>query len=196
MILATWITACSPSERREAEERARDTGYRGILLSEPIPKPDFTLTDTRGEPFRFREETSGFVTLLFFGYTSCPDVCPVHMANLAAALRKLPYETRRRIRVLFVSTDPERDTPKRLREWLDQFDAGFIGLRGGLAEVNAVQARLGLPPAVRQGDLVGHASQVIAFAPDGLARVAYPFGSRQVDWYHDLPKLARIPPVP
>lgn len=196
-VLAGGLAAGCGSETstREGERRARETGYRGIVLAEPLPKPAFTLTDTGGEPFAFREETDGYATLLFFGYTHCPDICPVHMANLAAVLQDLPYRTRQRIRVVFVTTDPERDTPERLRAWLDRFDRGFVGLRGEPSRVNEIQARLGLPPTVREerggGEYrVGHASQVIAFTPDGEGRVAYPFGTRQADWAHDLPRLA------
>jgi protein SCO1/2 len=120
------------------------------------------------------------------------------MANIAAVLADLDYADRARIRVVFVTTDPERDTPGRLREWLDRFDRSFVGLRGSEAEVNAIQAALHLPAAVRQpsgpGPLpgaygVGHAAQVIAFTADGRARVVYPFGTRQSDWAHDLPRL-------
>ena len=121
----------------------------GVELERPIPRPSFTLTDVSdGEPFHFREETEGTLTLLFIGYTHCPDVCPVHMANLAAVLPELPSEVQERIRVVFVSSDPARDTPARIREWLSSFDPSFIGLRGSRAEVNALEKSLGLPPSV------------------------------------------------
>ena len=170
---------------------------RGEVLAEPIPRPDFTLTDTRGEPFDFRAETDGYVTLLFFGYTHCPDVCPIHMGSIAAVLGDVGWRVRERVRVVFVTTDPERDTPERIRAWLDRFDPGFIGLRGTRAEVERVQRMLNLAPSVFQpapdgepgGYLVGHAAQVLAFGADGPARVAYPFGTRQSDWAHDLPLL-------
>lgn len=177
---------------------------RGTVLDPSWPKPDFTLTDTRGAPYDFRAETDGFVTLLFFGYTHCPDVCPVHVANIAAVLQDLPFAQRERIRVVFVTTDPERDTPARLREWLDRFDRSFVGLRGTKAEVESVEAALHLPAAIRQpstpGPLpgayaVGHAAQVIAFGTDGRAWVLYPFGTRQADWAHDLPKLVEGVPA-
>lgn len=182
---------------REAAESARPD-LRGTLLDPPWDKPAFTLTDTEGRPFDFRAGTDGFVTLLFFGYTHCPDVCPIHMANIASVLRDLDYAERARIRVVFVTTDPERDTPAVVRAWLDRFDPSFIGLRGTKEEVDAIQAALHLPAAIRQpsrpGPLpgayaVGHAAQVLAFTADGRARVVYPFGTRQADWAHDLPKL-------
>lgn len=194
-LFGTLAAACGrTADERQAIERVRETGYRGIVLPEPIPAPDFTLTDTEGEAFRFREETAGHLTLLFFGYTHCPDICPVQMANISAVLDDLTYEQRRRVLMVFVTTDPERDTPERLREWLDRFDRSFVGLIGAREEVNRIQRRLNLAPAVKlegegEGYTVGHASQVLAFGPDGSARLAYPSGMRQADWAHDLPKL-------
>lgn len=180
-----------------AGETVRDAPpeFRGTVLPEPIVKADFTLTDTGGRPFQFRAETDGHLVLLFFGYTNCPDVCPVHMANIAAALERFPREIRNRVKVVFVTTDPERDTPQRIREWLDRFDPSFIGLRGARSEVDRIQRSFGLtaavPGPVRAGGeyAVGHAAQVIAFTPDDRAHVVYPFGTRQDDWLHDLPAL-------
>ncbi len=173
---------------------ASGTGYRGWLMPQPQEKVDFALTDTDGEPFDFRAETEGYVTLLFFGYTYCPDVCPIHMANIGAVLDDFPFEVRNQIKVVFVTTDPERDTPERLRSWLDNFDSSFIGLRGSREKVNEIQVALGLPASVIEetegGEyLVGHSARVLAFTKDNLAHVAYPFGTRQADWAHDLPKL-------
>lgn len=70
------------------------------------------------------------ITLLYVGYTNCDDICPTHMAMIARALDELPPEVRTRVRVIFITADPERDTPATLREWLDRFDASFIGLTG------------------------------------------------------------------
>jgi len=181
-------------ERSEAEERARATGYRGILLPDAGPRPDFVLTDVQGEAFDLRLQTEGQLVLLFFGYTFCPDVCPVHMASLAAAKRGLRVDEQRRMRVIFVTADPRRDTPERLREWLGNFDSDFVGLRGSEAEVDSIMLALGLPAAIRDTAAgpdyaVGHASQVIAFPPGDRQRVIYPFGTRQADWKHDLPRL-------
>lgn len=173
---------------------ASATGYRGWLMPQPQEKIDFTLTDTDGEPFHFRAQTEGSLTLLFFGYTYCPDVCPIHMANIGAVLDDFPFDVRNQIEVVFVTTDPERDTPERLRRWLDNFDSSFIGLRGTREEVNQIQVALGLPASVIEETdseeyLVGHSARVLAFTKDNLAHVAYPFGTRQADWAHDLPKL-------
>jgi protein SCO1/2 len=154
-----------------------------------------------GEPFEFEQETEGFVTLLFFGYTNCPDVCPLHMANIAAVLENLPPAVARQIKVVFVTTDPERDTLERLKTWLGDFNRDFVGLTGPLEQVNAIQREIGLGAAFREelpggGYGMAHAAQVIAYTTDNLGHVVYPFGTRQADWAIDLPKLVTQGPPP
>jgi protein SCO1/2 len=204
------LTACNRDEaapRTNLQGANGVTGLRGTPLAEPLAKPAFVLRRTDGTSYDFARQTSGKVALLFFGYTNCPDVCPLHMANIAAVLKKMPFEQRDAFRVVFVTTDPERDTPARLAQWLAGFDPSFIGLRGSTDEVDRIQTSLGVTPATRDrtagsaGDyLVGHAAQVFAFGRDGVARVVYPFGTRQEDWAHDLPRLlqeahaATLPP--
>jgi protein SCO1/2 len=172
--------------------------YRGATLAHAIPRPSFSLTDTHGQPFDFRAKTDDTVTLLFFGYLNCPDVCPVHMTNIASVMRGLPYDVTRKIRVVFITTDPARDTPEKLQAWLGNFDPSFIGLRGTPEQVKAIEASVNVAPAVAaapdsSGNYeVGHAAQVIAFTPDDSAHVVYPFGTRQADWVHDLPLLAQV----
>ena len=182
--------ACAPGAGGDAGAE-----FRGEPLIRPVERPDFTLTDTEGRSYSFLEETRGRVALLFFGYTHCPDVCPIHMANIGQVMKGVPAEDRHRVEVVFVSTDPARDTPDRIREWLDVFDPSFVGLRGTLEEVNRIQNQVGLPASMAdQADddgnyLVGHAASVLAFSADGPARLRYPFGTRQAAWAHDLPKL-------
>lgn len=202
--LAPMLAACAGdagadgADGDDALARERATGYRGVRLDRPLPKPDVVLTDTDGEPYALREETEGAVTLLFFGYTNCPDVCPAQMANLAAVYDGLSPGVRDRVEVVFVTADPERDGPERIREWLDGFHESFVGLRGPPAKVDSLQRSLGLQPGVPTDDRTGvagayaveHSSAVLAFTPDDTARLAYPFGTRQRDWAHDLPRLA------
>ena len=173
---------------------AAEPTYHGGLVTPPLPKPRFTLTDTFGAPFDFWRETDGYVTLLFFGYTRCPDECPLHVANIAQGLKKLPAGAGDRVKLVFVTTDPARDTPKVLRAWLNQFDKRFIGLTGSQAAIDAVQAAAMVPVATktaRAGDdyAVGHANFVLAYTKDNLAHVIYPGGVTQQDWAHDLPQL-------
>jgi len=189
--LLASVAACAPERSEPAADPER--GYRGLTLGTPLPKPDFVLTDTDGQPYDFRKETEGKLALVFVGYTHCPDICPVHMANLAAVLAQNP-ELAARTEVVFITADPTRDTPERLREWLDSFSPRFVGLRGTPDELHPIEDALMMPRSAAQpveGEAygVGHASQIVAFSPDGFARVMYPFGTRQSDWVHDLPKL-------
>lgn len=181
---------------RSGAGSGEDLGLRGTTLAEPWSRPGFTLTDTSGAPFEFAERTDGQLTLLFFGYTSCPDVCPIHLSTLANVLAKpgMPQPV-----VVFVGVDPPRDTPATVREYLDRFDSDFIGLVGDPEELRAAQEATGLAvavvePAEDDGDyLVGHAAQIVAYTADDKAHVVYPFGVRQQDWAHDLPLLAEDP---
>jgi protein SCO1/2 len=197
LVLCALVAGCG-----ETRASAID-GLRGVKLVPPHAKADFTLDDTQGKPFHFVRDTHDAVTLLYFGYTNCPDVCPTHLTNIAAALKKLSPEDQSRVRLVFVTTDPNRDTPERLRGWLDNFDKRFIGLRGGLDSVNAIASRFGLPPStIEMMDPsaagpqamygMGHAAQVLAFSPDDSLRTEYPSGFTVDDWANDLPKLVKI----
>ena len=204
--LGLLVAATAACDRRPAPGGDAGAVFRGVVRDPPLEKPDFTLTDFNGQPYNFRLKTAGKVALLFFGYTHCPDVCPLHAANIAAVLKQMPFEERGKIQFVFVTTDPERDTPQRLREWLGNFDTSFVGLTGSPADLERLQRAVGIPPARRDyvpgGDsanyLVGHGAQVLAFGLDDTARVEYPFGIRQEDWANDLPRLARgeMPPPP
>jgi protein SCO1/2 len=172
-------------------------GLAGPQITPPLPKPEFVLTTTEGKPFDLQKETEGYVTLLFFGYTHCPDVCPVHLANIAAALAKLSPEVNNAVKVVFVTTDPARDTPAVMRAWLDKFDKRFIGLTGdSLALAEAARLSHAGPAIREQGPNdstygVGHSAIVMAFTRDNLAHVVYPFGIRQADWAKDLVLLTK-----
>src|ERR1700680_4334576 len=113
--------------------------YRGGIVTPPLPKPRFILTDTSGAAFDFMQRTEGYVTLLFFGYTNCPDECPMHMANLGAAMKRMPAGVADQVKLIFVTTDPARDSPAEVRHWLDSFDRHFIGLTGTERAIEAVE---------------------------------------------------------
>ena len=179
--------ACSPAN--DAVDAS--TGpFRGTPVDPPVPKVGFTLTDQHGQRFDFRAETEGFVTLLFFGYTHCPDICPVHLTNIAAALDKMTPTERLGVKVVFVTADPARDTPQRLQTWLGAIDPTFVGLTGEDEAINDVLRALHMPEINRQpldeGYDVVHAAYVITYAKNGEGRLRHPFGIRQADWVHDL----------
>jgi protein SCO1/2 len=187
-------SAASPATAQSALLRSK---LRGVLQNPPQPKPDLTLTTTAGKPFDLRRETKGMLTLVFFGYTNCPDVCPVHAANISKVLKTLPNDVSSRVRFIFITTDPERDTPEVLGKWLQAFDPAFIGLTGTREQIVAAQQMSQVMPAIREVPdstkpaeyFVGHAGQVIAFTSDDLAHIVYPFGVRQLDWANDIPIL-------
>ncbi len=170
--------------------------YNGGMVSPPLAKPKFTLTDTSGVPFDLTLKTQGYTTLLFFGYTHCPDMCPLQMSVIAQALKKIPAASADRFKVIFVTTDPERDSPQVLRTWLDHFDKRFIGLTGTQAAIDAAQVAANLSPAKKSAVRadgayeVGHAAFVLAYTKDNLAHVIYPGGVSEEDLAHDLPLLA------
>ena len=167
------------------------TGWQGAVLVPAVPKPDFTLTDTQGQPFDFIDRTAdAAVTYLYFGYTTCPDICPTHMASLAAALRTVPEDVADQVDVVFVSVDPERDEPL-LRQYLDSFDPSFDGLTGTPEEVNAVMRALGVIPSAIAEDgpfPPSHPVSIIAFDGDA-SHLAYPFGIHGGAIAEDLVRL-------
>jgi protein SCO1 len=192
----TGVSAQASSKAPEPAATPGKSNYHGGLVSPPLAKPKFTLTDTSGTAFDFRAKTQGYVTLLFFGYTHCPDMCPLQMDMIAAALRTLPPATAGQFKVVFVTTDPARDTPQVLRMYLDRFNRRFIGLTGTEEAIAAAQVAASLPPAKKgkvQPDSnyeLGHSAFVLAYTRDNQAHVIYPVGLKSEDWAHDLPLLA------
>jgi protein SCO1/2 len=196
-VLLSALGACGEPRAHPSPPGAGEPPDRGVALPAPLARPHFTLTGTDGRPFDFYERTRGSVTLVVTGYTECPDVCPVHLSAISSILRGSPA-LRDSVKVVFLTADPARDTPERIREWLGQFDPAFIGLTGSQAAVDSAQAALAESPGVRAasttstGYEVQHAAQVIAFTADDSAHWVYPFGTRQVDWDADLPRLVRL----
>lgn len=168
---------------------------QGVVIENPTPKPSFVLTDMHGEEYDFQERTAGKLTLLYFGYTFCPDICPVHMSQIAEVIRQYP-DLGRNIEVVFVTVDPERDTDEVLRSYLGRWGPRFIGLTGSPEELEAAQLAVGDTLAVKRGEgpnyAVDHISVVFAYASDGLHHAVYPFGTRQVVWANDLRILGAI----
>ncbi len=175
----------------------RPASLHGAIIQPAIAKPEITLTDTSGQPFDLRRQTQGYVTILYLGYTHCPDECPTTMADFSAALRSLPANTASHVKVLFVTTDPERDTPNVLRNWLDAFDPRFVGLRGSADQLAALERDLHLPPAEKEasdgaGDYgVSHAAFALVFtAADNIAHTVYPVGFSRADLASDITLLS------
>nr|WP_246324572.1 SCO family protein [Petropleomorpha daqingensis] len=181
------------SHSAPAQVRGDDGGtYAGIDLDPPYQRPSFTLTDTSGAAYDFTTATQGRPTLLFFGYTNCPDVCPTTFADIAVALRKLDPAVAAQIQVVFVTTDPARDTPQVIREWLDRFDADlptpFVGLTGDQATLDQAQLSAGVPLAQDGGQT--HSALLLLYGADDKAHVAFDAGNTPKDIASDLAKVA------
>jgi protein SCO1/2 len=166
-----------------------------------LSKPEVTLTDTDGEPFDLAADTTGDVTLIFFGYTSCPDVCTIVLRQVAAGLKKLDEATRQQIEVVFITTDPARDTPEAITAYLERFDfASYVGLTGSVSSIEQAAAPLqvkfytddedGLPGGPYE---VVHGAHVIGFAHDGRA-VLWTKDTSVADLAHDFALLAASAP--
>jgi protein SCO1 len=129
------------------------------LVAPPRPVTDFALTDHTGLPFG-PQRLRGGANLVFFGFTHCPDVCPTTLARLAAVHRALPEDARERLRIVFVTVDPMRDTPVRMAEYLDAFDAPLTGVTGPLGALAPLLRELGVAYAYtahREAEHAGHA---------------------------------------
>jgi protein SCO1/2 len=162
--------------------------YAGIDLRDPYQRPSFTLTDTTGASYDFASATAGRPTLLFFGYTNCPDICPSTMADVALALRDVDPALAEQVQVVFVTTDPATDTPEVLGEYLDRFDADlptqFIGLTGAQDVIDQAQLSAGVPLAEESGRL--HSSLLLLYGTDDQAHVAFDAGNTSRDIAGDL----------
>ncbi|MGW2256685.1 SCO family protein [Streptomyces sp. NPDC001780] len=201
---ALTLTACGggdssgSADKPVADIATQGTTKAATVLDRPFTKPNLVLKDTRGKTFDLREETKGKPTLIYFGYTNCPDVCPLTMSNIAIARKSLPKADQDKLQVVFVTTDPERDTSAELAKWLPSAgDTSFIGLTGDFPTIQAGARQLGIgidpPRKEKDGTVVSmHGAQVIAFSPktdDGY--VLYGEDTSPDDYAKDLPKLIK-----
>jgi len=153
-----------------------DVSWRTKDISGLMPDLAFELTGESGETIT-ASRVEGHTTLLFFGYTSCPDICPVVMGKLAAVMQRLPTSVAEQVRILFVSVDPDRDSPKQLRQYTDAFGARFIGATGTQEQLGALSKRYrvtysyGSKKGEAENYLVSHSSAVFVFDDQGQVRL-------------------------
>lgn len=173
--------------------------YPGALLfPKTYAKPNVTLTDTSGGPYDVATATRGRLTLVYFGYTHCPDLCPLNMFTAATALGRLPANERSRVTVDFVSTDPDRDTPSVIRTWLDHFDRHFIGLTGSITQIQQAETTTGIPLSFAEhvsspgaSYTVVHAGYILVYTQDGKAHLEFPAEITPSQEAHDIGILLR-----
>ncbi|MEV6727319.1 SCO family protein [Streptomyces sp. NPDC051364] len=199
-VAALTLTACG-GEPAKTDAVTQITGQSkagtATVLDRPFDKPELVLTDTTGNPWSLREQTKGKPTLIYFGYTNCPDVCPLTMSNIAVAKKALPKADQDKLQVVFVTTDPERDTPDSLGAWLKAQDPSFTGLTGDFATIQAAARKLGIGIEAAKKEADGsvvsmHGAQVIAFSPKtDEGYLLYGEGSTVDDYTKDLPKIIK-----
>ncbi|KRF34309.1 SCO family protein [Nocardioides sp. Soil805] len=181
------LAGCSSSSGGDAE-------FAGTVLDPPFEVDGQPLTDTDGASYSLADDTDKPLTLVFFGYTHCPDICGLVMSNLTTGLTQLDAEDRDRVDVVFVTTDPTRDDPDVLRDYLAQYADGYVGLTGPLDTISAVAEPLGI--AVEKGDKlpsggydVTHGTQVIGIDGDDQAPVFWGHETSAAQFRSDIETL-------
>lgn len=201
-------SATSPEGPPAVVSDSSPSRLHGTAVDPPLPRPEQVLRDTNGQPFSLADRPEGELTVLFFGYTHCPDICSTTMADLASARSRLPEPLQDRVTVVFVTEDPERDTPRALSAWLEGFDPDFLGVMGGNEATQEMLRQLYLPSTERMekpedpvkhpddggrhhehGDYaVDHSGVVYAFGP-GDSSVLYSGGTTPSQYAADFARL-------
>jgi protein SCO1/2 len=184
LLVAVALAGCSTSSA---------STFSGVVLHVPYHVPATRLTDTKGRPSSLTD-TGTRLTLIFFGYTHCPDECPTTMAMLSSAVRQLDTADRASVRVVFVTTDPARDTGPVIRRWLDKFDPDFTGLTGPLPTIKRIAREVGVPVAKGRrlpsgGYDVSHGTQVLGMDGSHTVHVAWTLGTTAPELARDIHQL-------
>ncbi|GAB2989247.1 SCO family protein [Nocardioides montaniterrae] len=172
-------------------------GFTGRKLENPWPAPTQALTDTDGSAYSLAKDTTDKkLTLVFFGFSHCPDFCPLVMNNIAAAFNQLDAADRARTGMVFVTSDPARDTTKVLRAYLDGYNKDFIGLTAPIGKI--ITAASALHVYVNDGkklpsggyDLGGHSTFVLGLQ-DGKADVMWQESTSAAQFASDIHSLLK-----
>jgi protein SCO1/2 len=163
------------------------------VLSPVMAAPELKLQGSNGQPLRLAS-FRGKVVLLAFGFSSCGEVCPITLATLAGARKKLG-EAAADVQVVYVTVDPERDDAARMKKFLGSFDPSFIGGVGSRAQIDAAQKSYGIS-STRQvyadgNYTIGHSSSIYIIDRAGGLRAVMPYGHTADDFVHDLKILLR-----
>lgn len=164
--------------------------FRGTEIPENMLNVNVSLHDQFGKEFSLVEQ-KGKVTLMFFGFTYCPDACPT-MLSKWKQVEEILGEKEKQVRFVYVTVDPERDSPERMRDHLKLFSPNFIGLTGSEKELNTVYAGLGVYREKNElensaaGYLYSHTSQIFVFDREGNWRLLLPYEATVQDIVHDI----------
>lgn len=168
LVIGLTVYRVLNSERQVDPTQMLDAGI--VILPQGRDVPKLTLTNQDGEPVQV-DQLEGKWTLLFFGYTFCPDICPATLAELRQLRGQLPDEVREQLRPVLVSVDPARDTPEQLKQYLEFFGEGFVGLTGTLDDIQTLANGVGIPfipgDTSRENYTVDHSGNLVIIGPDG-----------------------------
>lgn len=166
-------------------------GFNGIVLPDPWQLPDLTLTDSGGADYDLVADTTKPLTLVFFGYTRCPDICLVILSDIAAAIARLPQEQQEQVGMLLITSDPARDDPETIRTYLDRFNPDFEGVTAPIDTIEEIGLAVGVD--ITKGDRlpsggyeVAHGTQVLAVVPGGAAPLQWQQGTTSAQMAEDI----------
>lgn len=170
----------------------RPHSFSGTVLETPKPAYDFSLVGPNAQKVHL-SDSSGKMRVIFFGYTSCPDVCPTTLADLSRVLKLLGNQADQ-VQVLFISVDPEKDTPQRLSDYLSQFDTRMTGLSGSLDDIRTTAKEYNIffekkPFGDQGGYTVDHTAVIFLIDPAGNLRIIFPSGTKPPDIAADISYL-------
>ena len=172
----------------------RPYSFHGTVITPPLPVTDFSLQTANNEKFRLRDQ-KGKIVLLFFGYTSCPDVCPVTLATFKQVYEKLGDDAQK-VRFVMITADPERDTPDKVAEFAARFNPEFIGLSGDITDLEAIWKELGVFVEKQDwgsaaGYLVSHTASVYVLDQTGSLFMTFPYGTTATDMTDDIVQMPK-----
>ncbi|MCU9946289.1 SCO family protein [Pseudomonas solani] len=171
LVLGLTVHKVLNNQRQADPTQLLDAGI--VLLPQSRTLPSISLTDQDGKPVAVNELKDKW-SLLFFGYTFCPDICPTTLAQMRELKGLLPEAARDNLRVVLVSVDPNRDTPQQLKQYLGYFDPAFVGYTGELAAIQKLANAVSIPfiPAdtSKENYTVDHSGNLVVIGPDGTQR--------------------------
>ena len=172
----------------------RPYSFHGTTISPPLPVTDFALQTANEEVFRLSEQ-KGKLILLCFGYTSCPDVCPVTLATFKQVYDDLGADAQL-VRFVMITADPDRDTPERVAEYAAQFNPEFIGLSGDLVVLEQIWKELGVFVEKQEsnsaaGYLVSHTASVYVLDQQGGLFMTFPYGTNATEIADDIRQILK-----
>ena len=168
--------------------------FHGTVITPPLPVTDFSLQTANEEAFRLSEQ-KGKIVLLFFGYTSCPDVCPITLATFKQVHERLGNDAQD-VKFVMITADPDRDTPEKVAAYAARFNPKFIGLSGSLTDLEPIWQELGVFVEKQDSDsaagyLVSHTASVFVLDQSGSLSMTFPYGTTAIEMTEDIVQILK-----